>query len=160
MTVAGGWSLLIELIVLAFLWQLPKIKVHYMGDLFQVNLLLVKQLGFRSILSYIETRGWLISKKPNKSPVEAPHFTLEYRKLEEPIDAAPAGKDGKFNKNVKAMVKALYVTLKSEEFLDPFTGKITVHFVDRTSFNAKVNQYAPDHQFMFTKSFHSSCCQN
>jgi hypothetical protein len=31
---SGGWSLLIELIVLAFLWQLPKIKVHYVGDLF------------------------------------------------------------------------------------------------------------------------------
>jgi hypothetical protein len=31
---SGGWSLSIELIVLAFLWQLPKIKVHYMGDLF------------------------------------------------------------------------------------------------------------------------------
>jgi hypothetical protein len=30
---SGGWSLLIELIVLAFLWQLPKIKVHYVGDL-------------------------------------------------------------------------------------------------------------------------------
>jgi hypothetical protein len=30
---------LIELIVLAFLWQLPKIKAHYMGDLFWVNLL-------------------------------------------------------------------------------------------------------------------------
>jgi hypothetical protein len=78
-----------------------------------------------------------------------PCFTLEYRKLKEPIDAAPAGKDGKFNKNVKAMVQALYVTLKSEEFLDPFTGKGTIHFVDQTSFNAKVNQYAQDHQFMF-----------
>jgi hypothetical protein len=31
---SGGWSLLIELIVLAFLWQLLKIKVHYVGDLF------------------------------------------------------------------------------------------------------------------------------
>jgi hypothetical protein len=78
-----------------------------------------------------------------------PHFTLEYRKLEEPIDAAPAGKDGKFNKNVKAMVQALYVTLKSEEFLDPFTSKGTICFMDQTSFNAKVNQYAQDHQFMF-----------
>jgi hypothetical protein len=42
------------------------------------------------------------------------------------------------------------VTLKSEEFLDPFTGKGTIRFVDQTSFNAKVNQYAQDHQFMFT----------
>jgi hypothetical protein len=49
----------------------------------------------------------LISEKPRKSPVEAPHFTLEYHKLKQPIDAAPAGKDGKLNKNVKAMVKAL-----------------------------------------------------
>jgi hypothetical protein len=54
---SGDWSLSIELIVLAFLWQLPKIKVHYVGDLFRVNLLLAKQLGFSSILSYIETRG-------------------------------------------------------------------------------------------------------
>jgi hypothetical protein len=44
-----------------------------------------KQLGFSSILSYIETRGWLISKKPSKSAVEGPRFTLEYRKLKEPI---------------------------------------------------------------------------
>jgi hypothetical protein len=44
-----------------------------------------KQLGFSSILSYIETRGWLISKKPSKSAVEVPRFTLEYRKLKEPI---------------------------------------------------------------------------
>jgi hypothetical protein len=42
------------------------------------------------------------------------------------------------------------VTLKSEEFLDPFTDKGTVRFVDQISFNAKVNQYAQDHQFMFT----------
>jgi hypothetical protein len=91
----------------------------------------------------------LISKKPSKSPVEAPHFTLEYCKLEPPIDAAPAGKDGKFNKNVKAMVKALYVTLKSEEFLYPFASQGTIHFVDQTSFDVEVNQYAQDHQFMF-----------
>jgi hypothetical protein len=109
-----------------------------------------KQLGFGNIVSYIETRGWLISKKPSKSPVEVPCFTLEYHKLKELIDAAPAGKDGKFNKNVKAMVKALYVTLKSEEFFDPFTGQGTVHFVDQTSFNVEVKQYAQDHQFMFT----------
>jgi hypothetical protein len=51
----------------------------------------------------------LISKKPSKSPVEVPCFTLEYCKLKEPIDAAPAGKDGKFNKNVKAMVQSLKV---------------------------------------------------
>jgi hypothetical protein len=31
---SGAWSLSIELIVLAFLWELPKIKVHYMGDMF------------------------------------------------------------------------------------------------------------------------------
>jgi hypothetical protein len=111
---------------------------------------LAKQLGFSSILSYIETRGWLISKKPSKSPVEVPCFTLESQKLKEPIDAAPAGKHGKFNKNVKAMVQVLYVTLKSEEFLEPFTGKGTICFVDQTSFNTKVNQYGQDHQFMFT----------
>jgi hypothetical protein len=31
---SGGWRLSIELIVLAFLWQLLKIKAHYVGDLF------------------------------------------------------------------------------------------------------------------------------
>jgi hypothetical protein len=31
---SGAWKLWIELIVLAFLWQLPKIKVHPVGDMF------------------------------------------------------------------------------------------------------------------------------
>jgi hypothetical protein len=47
------------------------------------------------------------------------------------------------------MIKALNVTLKSEDFLDTFTGQGTVCFVDQTSFNAEVNQYAQDHQFIF-----------
>jgi hypothetical protein len=128
---------------------LPKIKAQYVGDMFQVNLIVAKELGFTSILSYIETKKWLISKKTSKSPAEAPRFTLEYCKLEEAIAAALVGKDGKFSKNVKAMVDALFVTLKSKEFLDPFTNKGTIHFLDKTSFNAKLNQYAQDIQFMF-----------
>jgi len=147
---SGVWKLSIELIVLAFLWQLPKIKAHYVGDLFRVNLIIAKELGFSDILSYIETRGWLISKKPRRNLTESTRFTLEYRKLEEAIAAAPAGEDGKLNKNAKAMVDALFVTLKSKEFVDPFSGRETVRFVDKTSFNAKVNQYAQDIQFMFT----------
>jgi hypothetical protein len=67
--------------------------------------------------------------------------------LEEAIDAAPAGKNGRLNKNIKAnVVYALFVkvTLKSKEFKDPFTNKGTVHFVDKTSFKANLNQHAQD----------------
>jgi hypothetical protein len=109
----------------------------------------------------------------------------------------PSGKNGTFNKNIKAMwfgvgdrcstsrqewnvkqehqghvvyalfvkvkqehqghvvyallvtLKSKIVTLKSKEFNDPFTNKGTVHFVDKTSFKANLNQHAQDTQFMF-----------
>ncbi len=137
----------------------------------------------------------MISKEPSESPFSLQLF--EFRKLEEAIAAAPAGKNGTLNKNIKAMwfgvgdrcstsrqewkvkqehqghvvyalfvkvkqehqglvvyalfvtLKSKFVTLKSKEFNDPFTNKGTVHFVDKTSFKANLNQHAQDTQFMF-----------
>jgi hypothetical protein len=46
---SGGWKLTLEIVMLAFLWQLPK------------------QLGYASIYLYIKNRGWKIRPKRDKS---------------------------------------------------------------------------------------------
>jgi hypothetical protein len=39
---SGGWKLTLEIVMLAFLWQLPKTPLHYVGDLFRVNAIVAK----------------------------------------------------------------------------------------------------------------------
>jgi|Transcript_18775 hypothetical protein len=64
---SGGWKLTLEIVMLAFLWQLPKTPLHYVGDLFRVNAIVAKQLGYASIYLYIKNRGWKIRPKRDKS---------------------------------------------------------------------------------------------
>jgi len=139
---SGVWNLTTELFVLPFLWELPNIMAHYVGDLFRVNTLVGKTLGYDSVVAYIETRGWMIKKIPKST-----RFNLEYRKVDEAIVAAPSG-EGSLGlvRNLKAMIDVLYDTLTSDVPNDPFTGKGTARFLKKPSFISKVNQYAQELQ--------------
>ena len=95
------------------------------------------------MLAYVETRGWDIKKIPKTN-----RFTLEHRRLEEAMAAAPSGK-GRFGfaTNVKAMIDALHEVLTNEVLNDPFTGKGTARFLAKISFISKIDQYAQELQF-------------
>ena len=141
---SGGWKLTLEIVMLAFLRQLPKTPLRCAGDLLRVNAIVAKQLGYVSIYLHIKNRGWRIRPKRDKSG-----FMITRSKLREAAAASAQPGSGEFMNNAKAMVDALYEFLSNQGFLDPLTGKPNLRWVTKESFNQKLSQRAQDTQTMF-----------
>jgi hypothetical protein len=139
-----------DMIGLMFLWnQHNQWDRHYMADVIRVCDIIRKELGYATILEYIETRGWLIKK--TRSTAATP-FTLEYRKIQESLPKDP---NGKRTTNLIAMVEAMYSQFDTEHLRDPFTHLPCTRPLPMNSFISKLNSHSQDMQaaIVVTKVF-------
>eukprot|EP00978_Attheya_sp_CCMP212_P039371 scaffold204047_cov46-Attheya_sp.AAC.1 len=135
----SGWRPTAELIALPFVWYQPrgKDKLHFFGDCFRVCKILSREIGFKNVFQYLQTRGWTLKKHPKDEG-----YTLQYRKLEDCIGRSDAEVDGSgINRcrHVRAMVQSLYQIVQGEIAIDPVTKKPAVKFLAETSFRNKLN---------------------
>ena len=68
---SGEWDVSINFYTLPFLWMQSKVQPHYMGDLIRINDIICKELGYDSLLAYIETRGLGHQKDPQDESIYA-----------------------------------------------------------------------------------------
>jgi hypothetical protein len=128
------------LTILPFLWQMRKNShLHHVADIY----MLVLQLGFNNVLSYLEVCGWTF-KAQGGMP------TIQYCKLEQVIThLAPTGNTAMLVMNFKAMVDNLYTYIEQQQIQNIYTNKPAIHFLEKTSFISKLHQQTQELQVAF-----------
>jgi len=81
----GKWFALSDFVSLTYLWHKQRQgRMHQMADVICMNMIVSRELSYKDVFAYNETRGWTISRIKGTNC-----FTLQYRKIEEALPAGP-----------------------------------------------------------------------
>lgn len=111
--------------------------------------IVAKQLGFDSVILYVECCGWMFWTQGGKA-------TIQYCQLEQVIaHLAPKGEMVELVMNFKAMVDKLYTYVEQQGIKNIYTHKPAVRFLKKNSFIAKLHQQMQEWKvaFVIVKTF-------
>lgn len=93
--------------------------------------IVAKQLGFDSVILYLECHGWMFWTQGGKA-------TIQYCKLEQVIARlGPTGEMVELVMNFKAMVDKLYTYVEQQGIKNIYTHKPAIRFLKKNSFYCK-----------------------
>ena len=123
---------------LPFVWQMKQKKAHYVGDIVYGVTVTAEEMGFRSPIPYVRSRGWVYKVKGKGT-------SLKYKRLSQvEFERSPSNY---YHFHFKAMVKKLYDVIKRDGKKDIYKGLDMVRFLEQASFEGRLHRYAQQFHF-------------
>lgn len=108
-------------------------RVHHVADIILTNRIMAREAGYKSLLAYLKTRVWLMTKGRDGN------LHLSYSKC---VDHAQL--TGKLEINTNGMVDKVYKFLESDGFKQIYSSKAAIEVMLKSSLLAKINNQAQD----------------